>query len=154
MGTRYRFIADAMLGKLCRWLRIMGWDAEYVKDAEIAQLIEAAMDEEGREARILLTRRHGIEDKSHIYVESEILEEQLRQLETSHKILTDAEPFSRCILCNSELYEIGKEEAKGRVPFYVSQTHDLFFSCPACGKVYWKGTHHEEMLRKLLKIKS
>lgn len=93
-------------------------------------------------------------DKSLIYVESEILEEQLRQLETSYKVLTDAEPFSRCILCNSELYEIGKDEAKGRVPFYISQTQEFFFRCLSCGKVYWKGTHHEDMLHKLREIKS
>jgi uncharacterized protein with PIN domain len=150
MGTKHRFLADAMLGRLARWLRILGWDAEYIKDAAIAQLIEAATGE----GRILLTRRQGVKHKSLIYVESEILEEQLRQLETTHKILTDAEPFSRCILCNTELYEIDKEEARGKVPFYISQTHDLFYRCPSCGKVYWKGTHHEQMLRKLLKLSS
>jgi len=107
------FLADAMLGRLARWLRLLGWDAEYAKRAPIEELLKRAQ----REERILLTRRRGIAGRGVVFVESETLADQLRQLEGLYGVLSDARPFTRCPACNIGLLEAAKEEVKGRVPF-------------------------------------
>jgi len=149
MDTKPRFIADAMLGKLARWLRVLGWDAEYVKGRKSEELLEQARSE----GRILLARRQVLEDERLIFIESEILAEQLRQLEASHQILTRSEPFSRCIACNVVLQAVDKAEVKGKVPFYTFQTQERFWRCPRCNKIFWPGSHHDAMLRKIKGLK-
>lgn len=139
-----------MLGKLGRWLRVLGWDAEYVRDESTSGLIERA----GKEDKYLLTRRRGVNNRRLIFIESEVLEDQLHQLEGSFKALSNAQPFSRCIDCNSVLYKVAKPEVKGEVPFFTFATFEEFYRCPACKKVFWRGSHHQAMLRKLNRIKS
>ncbi|TET21919.1 MAG: hypothetical protein E3J71_07760 [Candidatus Stahlbacteria bacterium] len=149
MKSKPRFLADAMLGKLSTWLRILGWDAEYVKGKSTEELLDRAKTE----GRILLTRRQGLEDERLVFVESEILEEQLKQLEELYRILTNAEPFTRCIACNVVLQAVDKAEVKGKVPFYTFQTQQEFSRCPRCGKLFWPGSHHTAMLRKIKGLK-
>ena len=149
MKSKPRFILDAMLGKLSTWLRVLGWDAEYVK----AKSIEELLDRAKTEGRILLTRRQGLEDERLVFVESEILADQLRQLEELYKILTNSEPFSRGIDCNVVLQAVDKAEVKGKVPFYTFQTQQEFSRCPRCGKIFWPGSHHAAMLRKIKGLK-
>ena len=149
MNSTPRFLVDAMLGKLASWLRILGWDAEYVKGRKSEELLEQARSE----GRILLTRRQGLQDERLVFVESEILEEQLRQLEELYRVLTNAEPFTRCIACNVVLQAVDKAEVKGKVPFYTFQTQQEFFRCPRCNKIFWPGSHHTAMLRKIKGLK-
>jgi uncharacterized protein with PIN domain len=149
MDSKPRFLADAMLGKLARWLRVLGWDVDYVSGARTEKLLVKAKGEE----RILLTRRKGLEDERLLFVESEKLEDQLRQLEGLYRILTNAEPFTRCIECNAELKEVSKDDVKDKVPFYTYQTQETFYRCPRCDKIFWPGSHHKAMLRKLGKLK-
>jgi len=149
MNSKPRFILDAMLGKLASWLRILGWDAEYVKGKSTEELLDRAKTE----GRILLTRRQGIDNERVIFIESEILVDQLRQLEELYKILTNSEPFTRCIDCNVVLQAVDKAEVKGKVPFYTFQTQQEFSRCPRCGKIFWPGSHHAAMLRKIKGLK-
>ena len=150
MNPKPRFLADAMLGKLARWLRVLGWDTEYVKGKRAEELLERAKTE----GRILLTRRQGLDDERLVFVESEILKDQLRQLEASHKILTRSEPFSRCIECNAALEEVSKYDVKGKVPFFTYETQETFYRCPRCDKIFWPGSHYRAMLRKVEELKN
>lgn len=147
-SDQVRFLADVMLGKLARWLRVLGWDAEYCKNKSTEELLARATGED----RILLTRKQ-LEHKSLVFIESEILEEQLDQLEKLFKVIADARPFTRCIECNRLLEEADKKDVKGRVPFFTYSTQERFYACAGCGKVYWPGSHHRAMLRKVNKLK-
>lgn len=137
-----------MFGRLARWLRVLGWDAEYSKGTEFQRLIKKA----GEENRILLTRRQGVEHDKLVFVNSEILEEQLKQLEASHKVISNARPFTRCIECNAELCKIAKTEARGKVPFFTFETEEEFYRCPSCGKIFWRGSHYKTMFERLEKF--
>lgn len=150
MDSKPRFLADAMLGKLARWLRVLGWDTEYVKDKRAEELLERARKEE----RVLLTRRQGLKDKYLIFIETETLKDQLRQLEGLYRILTNAEPFRRCIECNAELEEVSKDDVKGKVPFFTYETQETFYRCPRCDKIFWPGSHYRAMLRKVEELKN
>ncbi len=130
-----------MLGTLSKWLRILGYNTlffTYARDDFLIKLSE-------KEERILLTKdRKLAKECGRAYlVKSETLKDQLHEvikvfsLKKQHK--------SRCVVCNGELKQVKKESVKGNVPFYVYQTHNVFFKCSNCGKIYWKGTHSERI---------
>lgn len=148
MDTKQSFLADAMLGKLSKWLRALGWDTSYIKNKPAAELLQTAETE----GRTLLTRRQGIDNALFVFIESEKLEEQLLQLEDLFGIITNASPFSRCIACNADLQIVDKEEVKGKVPFFTFRTQNEFHICPSCGKVFWSGSHHDAMLKKIKEL--
>ncbi|MFH0811620.1 MAG: Mut7-C RNAse domain-containing protein, partial [Pseudomonadota bacterium] len=81
---------------------------------------------------------------------------QLRQVFTHFKLeLAEEQFFTRCLRCNQMLIHVSPEEVKPKVPSFVLTIHQDFFSCPQCGRVYWKGTHHlrmKEMIRRLLRL--
>jgi uncharacterized protein with PIN domain len=153
-----KFIADHMLGRLARWLRILGYDTFFaadpasgagqaLEDAAIARLAQA-------EDRWVLTRdtqflrRRGLRG---LLIEAETIEAQLVQVVrafglTSHRL------FTRCLVCNTHLEEIAKPAVAGLVPPYVYRTQAQFRRCPACGRIYWRGTHWARMVERLLEI--
>ncbi len=143
MNDTVRFVADAMLGKLARWLRILGYDTLYDvswDDLELARIARA-------EGRILLTRdvplsrRRGIRT---LLIESEHPQEQLRQV--FHSLhLNDALAYSRCPVCNGPLKSVPPDALQDRLPKFVLAQHDSFRECPRCGRIYWPGTHWEGM---------
>lgn len=148
-----RFIADTMLGKLAKWLRILGWDVEYfprIPDDELARRVEAT-------GRILLTRDTLIVRRRKVrgrffLVQGDHWKEQLRQV--VGRFGRPAPPqalFSRCVRCNVPLEKIEKEQVRGRVPPYVFLTQKRFRTCPACGRLFWPATHHDAMIRDLEK---
>ena len=138
-----RFVADVMLGRLARWLRILGYDTLYsptLDDPELARIARL-------EDRILLTadvelaRRRGLRV---ILVSDDRIEAQLRAVSRELR-LSVHEAFSRCINCNTTLVELDREEARPLVPPYVFATQTRFRRCPRCGKVFWRGTHWARM---------
>ncbi len=146
---RPKFMVDAMLGTLAKWLRILGFDAEYAgseaKDSEIVRRSRA-------EGRIILTRdrdlalhRKGV---NALLIESEDLGAQLLQLKEELSI-DFGNPGSRCVECNVPLEPISREEARPLVPPYVYQTQTEFRKCPKCGRIYWRATHWEKMQERL-----
>lgn len=143
-GGSPRFLADTMLGRLATWLRILGYDVEYVR-GEDAALIERARET----GRILLTRDTGIVRRRglppHLLVHSDHISEQLRQvIQAFH--LTAADPSTRrCPRCNALLEPRTKAEVFGRVPEFVWSQQDTFWGCPACGRLYWAGSHWRRM---------
>jgi len=145
-----KFVADAMLGRLAKWLRILGHDTAYFPDLEDRELVRLARAED----RVLLTRdtelarRRGLRS---LLVESDRFEEQLGQL--LRDLSLDMESPPRCARCNALLAAIDKAAAKGRVPPYVYRRHSDFTLCPACDKVHWRGTHWQRMRERIDQIR-
>lgn len=146
-----RFIVDAMLGSLAKWLRILGYDADYASERDDDELAWIARSE-GRTLLtrdVQLSRRRGVKA---LLVQRQELEAQLRQVIESLGLTLD-NPFSRCPVCNAPLEEIGREKAAPLVPPFVLSTHSDFRSCPSCRKVFWRGTHWQKMRESLLKYR-
>ncbi len=144
-----KFIADEMLGRLAKWLRICGYDTAYFRHVRDSELLRLALVEK----RLLLTRdtllirRRGI--KNFLFISYDQPFEQIKQVARELNLSYTAEPFSLCIMCNDFLEPYTKEEACRDVPEYVCKTQDVFGKCPKCHKIYWKGTHYARMERIL-----
>jgi len=170
MPTTPRFIVDAMLGDLARWLRMLGYDTKYNKDYEDWQLIKIAMDED----RILLTRDIGLfrranmtfkkEGKDNLrafYLEWGDIEDVLANLaillrrKLNIDLRLDIDPKdTRCPICNSQLRHITSlVEIAGKVPEVIANRYREFWICTKCGKVYWRGRHWITIEEKLKKAK-
>ena len=146
-----RFVADCMLGKLAKWLRMLGYDCEYIHDADDDTLVRIAV----RQDRILLTRdtklceRRMVRSRC-VYVDWGSTSQQIKQVisELGLELPKDA-MFTRCTVCNSELEPMSKSEAAGRVPPFVYKTHDEYGYCSRCNKIYWRGTHVQHVLESI-----
>ena len=146
-----RFVADDMLGKLAKWLRILGYDVLYPAPARDAYLLRLAQ----AEGRVLLTRDRGLADRCSgwkVLVKSEDPWEQLRQVVEELGLEVDRGFLSRCAVCNEPIEPVPKENVRDLVPPYVFRTHEHFARCPICGRVYWEGSHVERMRRKLAEV--
>ena len=141
------FLVDSMLGTLAKWLRILGYDTVYDVRLDDNQLVRVAR----AEGRVLLTRDTGFLQRRGlrlVFIESQVLEEQLAQVIQACALETD-NSFTRCPVCNTELDPVPKHEAWGQVPSYVFQTQQQFSLCPDCNQFYWRGTHWQDMQHKL-----
>lgn len=148
-----QFIVDRMLGRLAKWLRILGYDTLYWRGNDWRRLLE-----KGR-GRIFLTRTtklpRGGNFQRVILVQNDKPNLQLKSVIRELGLKIDEHRFfSRCIICNRQLEKIPKEEVEGRVPDFVFSTYSEFNSCPGCSRVYWKGTHQENMRKKVLELLS
>lgn len=143
-----KFIADVMVGKLARWLRVLGIDVAYsnaYKDDEIIRIAAA-------ENRIVLTRDTGLAARRAgvrcVLIESDAWRQQVEQVVREFG-LKDFEVFTRCLECNVALENVDKETVFERVPAYVYLTQEHFAVCPSCNRVFWHGTHADEMLKRI-----
>jgi uncharacterized protein with PIN domain len=153
-----RFIADSMLGRLARWLRLLGFDTLYEPRIEDSRLLRIAREEQ----RTLLTRDtrlvkvRGLKDFLLIHENDPFA--QLRTVITEFSLYKpgkggfETRPYSRCSHCNTLLEVIPKEQAKDSVPLFVFQTSDNFRKCPHCDKYYWQGSHADRLREKLQEI--
>ncbi|RLI09183.1 hypothetical protein DRO42_04930 [Candidatus Bathyarchaeota archaeon] len=137
-----RFLLDGMLGSLARWLRICGYDAEYLRSAPDEELIRRAVES----GRVLLTRdrmlyRKAIKAGAEAFmVEGESDAEKLASVSRRFSLKLDPER-SRCPQCDAPLAAVGREAVRGRVPPRTFEAYDEFWVCGSCGKVYWRGSH-------------
>ncbi len=150
-----RFAADAMLGRLARWLRILGYDTFYEADIDDVVLIQVAKNEN----RILLTRDTAMLRRRnlppYLLIHSDFFRVQLIEVITRFSL--EVEPknmFTRCPDCNAKLIEVPKHEVSGLVPVYVEQTSSRFRKCPVSDKIFWDGTHADSALAELREILS
>ena len=148
-----RFLADRMLGRLSKWLRIMGLDCEYVREGTPEHVAEQALDQDRilltRDTRLLKRKRLG----AHLFVASDHLERQLSQVIARYRIDPLARAFTRCIACNQPLKSTTFEEAGSSVPDHVHQTQARLARCPGCRRFYWGATHRDRMRSRLEQLK-
>jgi uncharacterized protein with PIN domain len=142
------FVADAMLGKLAKWLRVLGYDSFYQRRYDPQVL--AALFKEGR---FFLTRQSGRAaiHSNALWLASEHVGEQLQELKHRIELVSQQEKwFSRCLSCNNLLIEADSESAREGVPEYVfyRNRREIRF-CPSCKRYYWPGSHRDRMLRQL-----
>jgi len=135
------FIADAMLGRLARWLRFLGFDTVYFPGISDASLIRIALEQNRtiltRDTRLI--RVKGL--RSYLLIASDDPFQQLLETISTFK-LRQFRLLSRCVKCNGNLQKIkDKSEVKDSVPEYVFLHYNLFQKCADCGKIYWEGTH-------------
>lgn len=153
LPNKYRFAVDSMLGKLAKWLRLLGYDTVYDPDLDDRPLVELA----NREGRVLLTRDTRLATelrcKAIYVVKSEVPEEQLREVVHHFGLDVDSQFFSRCSLCNELVRPASRREVAGKVPNYVFSTEEEFFVCPRCGRIYWPGSHYQKAREYIERIK-
>jgi uncharacterized protein with PIN domain len=138
-----RFIADSMLGKLAKWLRLAGIDTEYDKNIDDTVLIRRALSED----RVIITRNRVLAKrkdlKYFLLIWSDYLNEQLIEFIQVFEIETLDRAFTRCIRCNTVLEGVSKNALVDKVPPYVWKTQEEFRGCNSCQRIYWAGTHRE-----------
>ena len=149
-----KFLCDQMLGTLAKWLRILGFDTYYTNNlTDDLEVIKIAK----KEKRILLTMDKNFiyqarrENISVIEISTTELDEQLKIALENVEINQDL-ILTRCLICNSTLNYIKKNDVKAKIPDRVFESNDKFWYCKNCNKIYWKGTHYDKMLEKILKI--
>lgn len=147
-----RFVADVHLGKLTRNLRLLGIDTLYSNSAEDSWIVDTA----SLEQRAALTRDVGLLKYGKLnygyWLRSTDPDEQLLEVIQYFNLSENLNPFARCISCNGQLKSVGKEEVEQELPPRVKKSFDHFKKCDNCGKVYWKGSHYEKLLKKVREI--
>jgi uncharacterized protein with PIN domain len=148
-GDAPRFIADAMLGRLSRWLRILGFDTAYEAHIADADLVRRALLED----RAIVTRDRALPEEWRVSQVAVLTADeplsQLRELAQRFPLAARAHPFTRCSRCNARLARVERAALPGGVPERVLRERDDFAVCPDCGRVYWQGSHTERMRRVL-----
>jgi uncharacterized protein with PIN domain len=144
-----RFVLDGHLGKLARYLRLLGFDALWSSDATDEELASVSC----AERRILLTRDRGLLKRSEVThgacVRSTDPKTQLAEVVARFQLSGSTRPFTRCLACNAPLVAVEKTGVAARLPPRVREAYDELWLCPACDKVYWKGSHYDRMRRML-----
>jgi hypothetical protein len=148
-GHPPRFVADVMLGRLAKWLRIAGFDVLYSNRYSDDELVELSRGQ----GRILLSRdtrlliRRSVD--RFVYLESDRVQEQVQQVLRLTGTPAPESLFSRCLACNEPLAQVPREVVHGQVPPYVYETQALFKSCRRCRRIFWAGTHRPAVIRVL-----
>ncbi len=132
-----------MLGRLARWLRLLGQDVLYFREVRDSSLLRVCLEEPDRvlltrDTRLMQTRPVRNRLIEALLIESDEVEGQLEQVVRALR-LRPGPP--RCSVDNEELQTVPKEEVQGRVPEYVFKTQECFEYCPSCGRIYWPATH-------------
>jgi uncharacterized protein with PIN domain len=148
-----RFIADTMLGKLAKWLRLLGFDVLYFPKISDEEIAERAL----RSGRVILTRdtlliRRRKVRENHFFVRGDDYKDQLRQVAKRYSIDPYARILTRCLRCNDPLESVDKASVREKVPPYVFDTQNAFEACARCGRIYWKATHRDEMMKQIRAI--
>ena len=148
------FIIDVHLGKLANYMRMLGFDSLYKTEITREELVTVSLNDK----RTILTRDRNLlklNDVTHGYwVRNNIPENQLYEVVKRFQLKNLIREFTRCILCNNLLAPIAKEKIIDRLPPKVAEHHDEFFICNSCDKIYWKGSHLDDMNKKVDVIKS
>jgi len=148
-----KFILTPELGRLCKWLRILNYDAYYFKGRRSSLILKAL-----QENRIIITREKRSFKNSavkNVVLNQEKLPYQIKELKSVLGLDFNTDNlFLRCADCNTITVKVDKEDVKEKVPLYVYQTQQEFYKCPLCKKVFWRGTHWELAKEYLSKIKN
>jgi len=152
-----KFVADGMLGRLTRWLRMLGHDVKYSTTMDDSHLMAVAR----REKRVLLTRdlelykqatAKGVEV---FYFQGSTGEEKLSEVARRFNIRMEIDlAVSRCPKCNTKLKQTTKGKVQGKIEESTLLHYDEFRKCPKCGQIYWQGSHWDDIRRTLESAKA
>jgi len=148
-----KFIVDHNVGRLAKWLRMMGYDTRLFSGDNDSHMVASAQKED----RVILTRDTQIMKRrvvtsgqvTAILIKSDDPELQMHQVITTLNLGPQSRPFSLCLECNHPLVAKSKTEVADLVPPYVFQTQIQYMACPKCHRIYWRGTHWQAMTEKL-----
>jgi uncharacterized protein with PIN domain len=148
-----KFIADNNVGKLARWLRLIGYDTLLFKQKNDGQMIKIALNED----RVILTKDSQFMRRrlvtggrlKAIHIKQDDPKLQAQEVVQTLNLNYHFKPFSLCLECNRVLIARDKEEVQDRVPDHVFKTQTQYTECPACHRIYWRGTHWQAMVNKL-----
>lgn len=151
-----RFIVDSNVGKLAKWLRMMGYDTLFLNDVDDAELIRIAQVE----GRTLLTKDTQIMKRRVVtsgrlpivLIDRDEPKEQLLQVMKKLHLDFQQRQFTRCLECNEVLVPRERDRVKDLVPPYVFQTQTQYMQCPDCQRTYWRGTHWLRMKTELERL--
>jgi uncharacterized protein with PIN domain len=150
--AHYTFIADAMVGRLAKWIRFLGFDTLYYRDIKDSELLRIAREQD----RYILTRDtrlikiKGI--KNYLLIKANDPFNQLIEIINKLK-LNQFNTLSRCVSCNGVLTKvINKQSIKDLVPEFVFLNINIFLKCSECGKIYWEGSHPKQFREKLSEV--
>jgi uncharacterized protein with PIN domain len=154
----FKFVADNNVGKLARWLRLIGYDTLLFRQKNDSQMIRTALSE----GRVILTKdsqfmRRRLVTSGRIkaiHIKQDNPELQVQELVQALNLNYHFKPFSLCLECNQELIARDIEDMEKRVPTHVFRTQTQYTECPACHRVYWRGTHWQAMVKKLQELQS
>jgi len=141
-----KFIADAMLGRLAKWLRLLGYDVLYYPAIDDRQVIKISREQE----RTILTRDTRMLQckavRDAVFIRSDRIAGQLLEMKNILKV-NGPDPGERCTVCNNRLAAVtDRAEIKDLVPDYVYHNFNSFMRCSFCGKIYWEGSHYKNIL--------
>jgi uncharacterized protein with PIN domain len=149
-----KFVADVHLGRLTKYLRMMGFDIYYKNDFSDEEIVKISL----KERRAILTRDIGILKRTEVthayFIRTDKVEKQTEEVIRRFDLQNEIKEFSRCLECNELLKSIKKETIIEQLPPKVSQTHNEFYQCPSCKNIYWKGTHYQRMLSFIQSLKN
>ena len=147
-----KFVVDCMLGKLAKWLKILGFDTLYDSTADDDQLLAEAR----RDNRALLSRDTALLARAgnlpKLAVRSQSWPDQVEQVLDAFNIWAETAPYTRCLDCNVKLKPMSRDAARNLVAPYVLERTEEFALCPSCGRVFWPGTHYQAMEARLEKL--
>jgi uncharacterized protein with PIN domain len=144
-----RFVADRMVGRLARWLRLLGADVLSDPSLNGAQLLKQAR----AEGRIMLTRDKRLRLAPDVLmIESDAFRDQIRQVLTRFPFDPRRHAFTRCSECNQELRRVTRDVVARRVPPFIYASHQEFAVCDKCGRIFWSATHLERVISEFKSI--
>ena len=151
-----KFIVDNNVGRLAKWLRMMGYDALLFTEEDDGTMVKIALAQN----RVILTKDTQIMRRRMItsgrlkavLIEGDDPKAQLQQVVEELNLDYQFRPFSICLECNQNLVERDKEEVRDLVPPHVFETQGLYMQCPSCRRIYWMGTHWQAMSEDLEKF--
>jgi uncharacterized protein with PIN domain len=144
-----RFILDVHLGKLARYLRMLGFDAAYERDHDDVTIIDLSLQQQ----RVILTRDLGILKQSRVthgyWLRHAEPGQQLQEVLLALDLFRQLQPFTRCLDCNGRTYPVNRNAIRGQIIPEIFQRFREFWQCHDCMKIYWRGSHYESMLRQV-----
>ncbi|HEB12717.1 MAG TPA: hypothetical protein ENI11_03460 [Actinobacteria bacterium] len=147
MESETKFICDMMLGRLSKWLKILGYDTLYFREITDAKLLRYARDENRllltRDTRLMERRPIRVGQVQAILIADDNWRAQLSQVAGELNLV--AQPVPRCAKCNARLRPVGRESVKNHVPPYVWKSQRSFTRCPKCAQIFWQATHWDNI---------
>ncbi len=149
-----KFICDVHLGKLARYLRMLGFDVYYKNNLADEEIVKFSLEER----RAILTRDIGILKRNEVthgyYIRSNKVKVQTEEVVKRFDLQKLIKEFTRCLDCNLQLVQVDKSKIINELPPKVATSKQEFYKCSGCNKLYWRGTHHQKMLSFVQKIKT